>query len=46
MRRLLAAGNTFRGDFAVTAMVAAHHGELDLAMDFLRAEYLVDGFGG
>ena len=45
LRRLLAAGNTFRGDFAVTAMVAAHHGELDLAMDFLRAEYLVDGFG-
>ena len=26
-------------------MIAAHHGDIDLAIDFLRAEYLVDGFG-
>jgi TolB-like protein len=45
MRQVLAKGNGFRGDFAFSAMIAAHHGDVDLAMSFLRAEYLVDGFG-
>ena len=45
LRRILAAGNSFRGDFAFDAMIAARHGDLSLAVDFLRAGYLVDGFG-
>ena len=45
MRQRLAEGNRFRGEFAYCAMIAAHHGDIDLAIDFLRAEYLVDGFG-
>jgi tetratricopeptide (TPR) repeat protein len=34
-----------RGTLAVLAMSAAHHGDTDLALEFLRAEYLADGFG-
>ncbi len=34
-----------RGTLAVLARYAAHHGDTDLALEFLRAEYLVDGFG-
>ena len=34
-----------RGIRAILAMYAAHHGDTDLALQFLRAEYLVDGFG-
>ena len=41
----LAADNRFRGEFAYYAMIAARHGDIDLAIEFLRAEYLVDGFG-
>ena len=45
MQQRLADGNGFRGEFAYFAMIAAHHGGIDLAIDFLRDEYLVDGFG-
>jgi adenylate cyclase len=45
LRQQLAAGNRFRGAFAVNAMIASQHRDIDLAIDFLRAEYLVDGFG-
>ena len=45
MQQRLADGNGFRGEFTYCAMIAAHHGDIDLAIDFLRDEYLVDGFG-
>jgi TolB-like protein len=41
----LTAGDRVRGEFVFDAMIAAHHGDIDLAIDFLRAEYLADGFG-
>ncbi len=34
-----------RGTLAVLARYAAHHGDTDLALEYLRAEYLSDGFG-
>lgn len=45
LRQRLALGNPVRAEFVYGAMIAAHHGDIDLAIDFLRAEYLVDGFG-
>ena len=46
LRQRLASGKRFlRGDFTGGAMIAAHHGDIDLAIDLLRAEFLVDGFG-
>ena len=45
LRQRLVEGNRFRGEFAYYAMIAAHHADIDCAIDFLRAEYLVDGFG-
>jgi hypothetical protein len=46
LKRDLVNGPRARGDFALRAMMAARHGEIDLAIEFLRSEYLVDGFGG
>ena len=47
LRQRLASGKRFsRLDFTYGAMIAAHHGDIDLAIDLLRAEFLVDGFGG
>jgi TolB-like protein len=45
LRRTLAAGKRLRGQFAYCAMIASHHADLELAIEFLRAEYLADGFG-
>jgi TolB-like protein len=45
LHRDLVDGVRTRGDFALRAMIAAHHRDIDLAIEFLRAEYLIDGFG-
>jgi hypothetical protein len=45
LRQRLARGNPYRATFVRNALVAAHHGDVELALDFLRAEFRDDGFG-